>query len=500
MTTDQIESIKVPRVWLYSLLIALCAGSVILNCFNAASYLYTDNRLMPLFMFRDHQQVYLEANKGPLLDTLYPPLSVLLYAPVALFNSPESAFFTAGLLTQVFCFLPLIVGLYLSRDSRPQFGYHSLLIATGFMLWCNGSDVLRSVYFIHADPPALFLTASGILAYIAWTRSNSSNRLFLLFLSAFCCSLAPWAKQVSAPAVLIVPILLLLRKEFRLLAIYVLAVAFTETIMLVIAYSALDLKLLFLWILTIPSKHPWKSAWSVAIPDAIFALLYENLAAMTVLGSVFFIRVGERKGKLLESLQDMTRCPWVIFALAGVLFWPTSVLGFVKVGGATNALLYSTYCMAVGLALLAFEALTSRNPIASARARAAVYAVVILLSFPMVTRIVRSAANPSRLLHGPNEEAYNFSRQWPGQVFFPWHPLSVYLAEGKIYNFEWGVCDRVEAGISIDRDNFSAHLPSAIKYVAFRQKTPQCTLALLPEFNKLIQDPRLPGWSVYARR
>ena len=69
----------------------------------------------------------------------------------------------------------------------------------------------------------------------------------------------------------------------------------------------------------------------------------------------------------------------------------------------------------------------------------------------MAVTIGKSVLRPIRFLASANEEAYRFSRQWPGQVYFPWHPLSVYLAEGKLYHFELGICDRIAAGIPMDQ-------------------------------------------------
>jgi len=80
-----------------TILIALIAASVVLACFSAVCESFTDHRLMPLFMMRDHLRVYLPPNDGPMLSTLYPPLSVLMYAPAAIFHTPRAAFVVADL-------------------------------------------------------------------------------------------------------------------------------------------------------------------------------------------------------------------------------------------------------------------------------------------------------------------------------------------------------------------------------------------------------------------
>ena len=88
--------IRGSRAGVGSVLAVFCAASVVLGCFAAVSDIFTDHNLMPLFMFRDSGRIYLEPNRGPMLTTIYSPLSCLLYAPAVLFHSPRTVFFAAG--------------------------------------------------------------------------------------------------------------------------------------------------------------------------------------------------------------------------------------------------------------------------------------------------------------------------------------------------------------------------------------------------------------------
>ena len=156
---------------------------------------------MPLFMMRDHLRVYLPPNDGPMLSTLYPPLSVLMYAPAAIFHSPRTAFFVAGLLSQLFCFVPLFIALRVASERTSLSRFHVLVTGTAFVLLCNLSEIMGTVYLVHADPPAICLAALAFVCLIAFIRSG---RQHILVLAAVLASLAPWAKQTAVPVLILV--------------------------------------------------------------------------------------------------------------------------------------------------------------------------------------------------------------------------------------------------------------------------------------------------------
>lgn len=101
-----------------------------------------------------------------------------------------------------------------------------------------------------------------------------------------------------------------------------------------------------------------------------------------------------------------------------------------------------TYFLTITLVLWAYR-LGEHAAVAAALART--FSILLIAACALLfDRVRQSVLNfPS---HINSVEAYNFSRKWPGEVFFPWYPLSVYLAEGHVYNFELGVWDRKLTG------------------------------------------------------
>ena len=143
-------------------------------------------------------------------------------------------------------------------------------------------------------------------------------------------------------------------KGFRIFAIYAAALICAEGALLTATHWVFGLRLLFLWIVEIPSRHPWRSVWSTVLDGANRMLLRENLAALTVLVTAVALRAAVRSGRNLPATpRSLLERPWALFALAGLLFWPMSMPGYAKVGSSISSLSYSTWFFNVGLALLA---------------------------------------------------------------------------------------------------------------------------------------------------
>lgn len=475
------------RAIVFGLLLVL-GFSAISHALGAVANIYTDHRLMPLFMMRDGIRVYADPGQGPMLSTLYPPLSVLLYAPALLFHSPRTAFFVAGLLVQVFSLGPLTLAVYLTRTDRRSH-ISALLAITAFVLFCNSSDILNNLYLVHADAPAIFLITSGLCCLLLHHRRRT---LALLCAASVLIGLSVWAKQTVAPALLVIPLLLLLRREWSLLCVSIASSIATQVVIMLLVIRRTDFHQLLTWLIVIPSKHPWKANPSSTLDDTNRLLLMINFAALVILITVG-VRMWQRKHSLRKALGE----PWVVFSVTGVLLWPTTVLGFVKIGGANNTLMYATYFLFASVLLLAVQSWANRE---ATGVRIAVIVSVCLLSVPLLIDAAKDCASPGRLLHSSSVDAYEFSVQHPGFVYFPFHPLSVYMAEHRLYHFEFGVSDRAMAGIPIRPDHFQAYIPPHLQYVAFRERRPDAVLALMPEYNRPVSLPELPGWTVLARQ
>ena len=103
----------------------------------------------------------------------------------------------------------------------------------------------------------------------------------------------------------------------------------------------------------------------------------------------------------------------------------------------------------------------------------------------------------------PQERAYRAAVAHPGEIDFPWNPLAVLLAEGRLDNNEIGAWNRDLAGVKIDDALWRRWLPPHLRFLAFRPPTGAFTwlpepTARLPEFTQPATLPELDGWTVLA--
>jgi hypothetical protein len=98
-----------------------------------------------------------------------------------------------------------------------------------------------------------------------------------------------------------------------------------------------------------------------------------------------------------------------------------------------------------------------------------------------------------------NEIAYRYDVQHPGQVYFPWNPLTSLLAEHKLYHFDYGVFDRYLGGAIVTPAHLAQNLPSPRPLIAI---LPQHGVTILrtyfPDYVPRPPIADLPNWKIYG--
>src|SRR5439155_21034589 len=81
-----------------------------------------------------------------------------------------------------------------------------------------------------------------------------------------------------------------------------------------------------------------------------------------------------------------------------------------------------------------------------------------------------------------NETAVDVSRRFPGQYFFPQHPLTSFIVDKKFYHYDGGIYERQEAGRGPTPEHYSAFIPSTASVWAWPKGFPiaYSTLSQLP--------------------
>jgi hypothetical protein len=240
-----------------------------------------------------------------------------------------------------------------------------------------------------------------------------------------------------------------------------------------------------LWILT-SAEFQW-----IKIPvtlnvlhTTLLPLLFTGLA-MTVAALAVPSRVSWREF-----------CPLLIFPVMALALLPGSLLGMFLAKGDQNALSPFVYFALLSVLMFVYGSVARGLQVANYWTAAALTAAGLLV--PMAMEGLRPAALSEAWQPGKSEIAFAYARKHPGQVYFPDHPLTEYLAEGRFYHSDWGVGNYLVARIPLPAEAIWKSVPPQALYVAYPSLAPgYYLLPFLASHGRTHAISELPGFEVY---
>jgi hypothetical protein len=476
---------------------------------------YNAVRLVPAFALARGAGIYTGVLDGPALGFIYGPVAAIIYLPTVLASTPTTAVFIGGVVTLSISLLPLVLCLMPTAESSARIKIASataVLFAIGALLSMPGT--FSAMTSVHADAPAFGL---GLLSLAVLIHGNGSNSNVRLGLSAWLAVLAVWAKQIEAPLLLGIAFYLWVaygRKLVLRFIAWTAAIGVAVTGLFCLAFGLQDMTF-YMW--TVPAHHPWKGR------PKYFEFLV-TLREFFVEGSFLFViglselirgwRLAEGRAAFYgkEGNEFFRNNKWTLPLLVALFMMPTSVMGNAKVGGTSNSY-HAYYYLAAACALIFRDWLsiftTERNNFPRVAASVLLFATALFATvklFDVYTDFPASPAGYRYVWQNPQEQAYTYDRLHPSEVYFPWNPLSSFLASGKLYHTAVGVDDRGLAGYPVGQAQLYSFLPARIRYIAFfndpryKPHRPEDCCDYLPEFSRRVNLPELPGWTVYERQ
>ena len=467
------------------LVLALLVRSVILmpgRDWNAC-------RVAPSVALAYGYTLYYGANEGPILNTLYGPMTAVAFLPAALGKDPTTAILIAGTINVAFMVVPLFLLLWRARadgETGPMPAALRLTVfvfAVGCLYQFIGTEY--AINSIHADAPAMGFMLGACVLLIASPGAPGNGRLFA---AAGLAALACYTKQIEVFALPGLFFYLGLAFSWRVAFVFTVFVIGWATLLAGLFAVVFDFKAMLFNIVELPKLHPWKGPRVAILIKSLLKLVTgAGFVMLLVLPFVAQFVAGLKTQPLRVALAANR---WVLLLFVAVTMLPGSLLGEVKVGGMENSMHSAYYLMACGALLLARWA----GAATGAEQRLAVtacYALAVVLLGLRLTAITQLLGAP-RLYQNPQQEAYEFAKQHPGEALFPWNTLSTLLADKKLHHFEYGVYDRVLSGFRPQDAHFRQHLPPNLKYLIFRHDR-ECfqMRQLLPEFSRVTQVDRL---------
>src|SRR4051812_41037979 len=227
-----------PLVRLHSiLLLVLAALSPFVFCSilrNLPSYLEADHRLAPTFALAHGSPVYYPPDSGPVLSTLYGPVTVLAYLPATLASTPSNAILIATLLTLLVVYASVFIVVRACAGTTWMTWWQLFGLIVG-VIWLIG-PVERTTAHVHADAPALIFAA---FAAIFAMRQEPRLAEWDPVLAGLFGTLSVFAKQNLAPVLVGLAIWFAIRAGWKGLCVFVAATALFSALMVAITITTM---------------------------------------------------------------------------------------------------------------------------------------------------------------------------------------------------------------------------------------------------------------------
>ncbi len=393
---------------------------------------WNDVRLAPSLMLAAGEPVYSPPGTGVIGTWMYGPVPVWLLLPAAWMPDVESASLAAGALN---IGLPLLaIAVALARWPAKENTITARLFAGMLVLTIWPDAAWR---FIQADN---FAVALGLVASVLLLHPK--RPAWSLWCAAFAAAAAVGCKQTSLGIPLAHLIWLGLAHGRRAALEQAARLAACGGALLIATLACFDPAGLWDTLVKIPGALPLTEEPGRRLVD-LAPLLAVHLGLPATL--LF----------LLRRRPD----PRGARSLAGLLWacsLPLGLLGLLKIGGTLNSL-QGLQLALPGLAIATVEALERRRMTMAALALAA----SVTLSWR-----IHDAGAPLRPRTQHLREGVALARAFPEELWFPWHPVVSYYAEGRFYHAEDGFYARLLAGRALDFAQIRAHLPAKFRGLA----------------------------------
>jgi hypothetical protein len=453
-----------------------------------------DHRLAPTFALTHAYHVYYPPESGPVLSTLYGPVTALTYLPATLASTPTGAILIGTLWAMTIFFATAFITVR-GMAGRTWMKWWQLIALTAGVVWLIG-PVERTAAHIHADAPALGCAA--IAALFATRQRYTFAAWANVLLSALFAVLSVFAKQNMVPLLIALVVWFAICAGRKAVLLFAGASVIFSGLMIAIAVTLLGSPAAFYFnCVYMPLHQPFdRTLLFAAINElTVISLALLLIPIMRILQSWthFELNVGEF---VVEQ-----KTPLLI--LIGILMTPAAIMGRMKVGGNENslglALFFFVLAVLVEISALRaqnFAELLSANEIKLWSLPLLIACIVSLLS--AVYSTIKSRP-PS-----PIQQAFVYARQHPGKAYFPQFPLVHLMAEGKLYHFSWGLTDRRNAGVPVSATHYEANIPNAAGVIAVTTLVPQFETDMLsrqgPALTNFGDAAQLPQFRFYELR
>jgi hypothetical protein len=433
------------------IVISLCAWTAVL-IINKILYAPWDNwnaaRLAPTFALARGYNPYAAFDHGPILSTIYTPLSYLAYLPAVFFREPLPAVRFGSFLSVLFALTPALL-IHFQASERRAFGKKINAAAAAFfgLLTIYSPPLRYSVYAIHVDAFALGAAAVACFSLLLFTESGDKKHFFA---AALFTAVSLAAKQTMIMLPLALSFYLLLLKKKSSAAYFLLWAALLFAVIMLVSGLAFGFQTLWFHTIQIPGHHTLQIN---RLPSIVSYFLYWLLPFALILSAC------------RRNLKDARWTPYFIIAVFNL---PLFLLSRLKEGGDVNNDSLVIYFLAIAATLAVKPFITGNTDATRSLARKIIFGVFFVVVY--VSSFFRGANILLVKNTPPIQVAYESTRIHGGRIYFPQFPLAALLVDGKLYHLSRAVYEWDLAGFPISRERILAGAPPQMELIAYHEQ------------------------------
>jgi hypothetical protein len=438
-----------------------------------------------------------EHSAGPIIGTLHPPLSHLVYrVTVGWLGDPVEGILAGSLVSFAIVF-GVVAWLFVRARSPGSHGWTGVAV---IFLFC-GFAIMQSpaaydtVTAIHTDACALAFSIIACGLVCLRPDARAKNRIWL---SALCVVLSICSKQTMVPVAVAVGAFILMADGFVAFAHFVVAGVAAAAIAICLVIAFYPGPVVFFNLVTLAVHRAYK-------PDALSYLARAfrdgKLDSLTALFPTLFFLVYEWReaGRKPSGFRFLNRNRWLVFMFAAASLAPGTIVAILSSGADINHVGLMLVLLFAGAGLAIQQNLSASDPLL--RRSALLFAAVGLLVNVTPAAALELPAAWNRLEAADSEIAFKYALRHPRQAYFPWNPSVSLLTQGKLYHLDPALADREIAGYPLIDSQVLSGLPEDFQYVVIppgMRLTSQRLSHVFAHYRSTTIS-ELPGWTIYGK-
>jgi len=452
-------------------------------------------RLMPAAAMLYGYPLY-SGVSDPLNAFVYGPIGAWVYLPAAIICKTFSNVTIGLLVGDLSAFLLLITPfiLLIAGEFKCKHTMQRFLCCLLVLSLLIGLPPLRYVAFsIHVDSPGLTFCALSII----FAAKSCHKQVYSPILAGLFLALSIFSKQTFIPGFFVAFTLMLISgyiPSIKFLVSFIF-VSFAIIVIIWLSDSLSTMKNLYLYFfLGVPSRMTFlESCYLILSPFGILIFIYLCVSWNHFKGFVSFSNFGNQ----LKYNFHFRLGFGLLLATFG--FLPVGILGAKSIAGDVNHYALPMYFLLIAIA---HSVLQLRIQDIQTNITSFILAICFLISSTNILPLVNKF--PGWYLYQNNflEQAYRYSLNHPRATYFPWQPLSVLLAEGRLYHLGEQIhYENILNKRTRTNEQYFAHLPLNLSAIAVRPYgAPASVIPILfPQFCIGAPESELPRWEIYRK-